>query len=71
VKEILKNTALGLVWLALTIGQVRLIGTMNKDGQMNTVLSLVLWLGGQLIILSPILWYTWKTRHVGDAPSSG
>ena len=68
-KDIIVNTLLGLGWLALTIVQVRFIGgTLNADGQLGTGASLVAWLGGQCLILSPILLKIWRERALGNAP---
>ncbi len=68
-KEILINTLLGIAWLALTILQVRFIGgTLNADGQLGTGASLFAWLGGQLVILTPILLKIWRERTLGNAP---
>ncbi len=66
-KQILVNTFLVILWVLLTIGQVRLIYVLNDSMALGTVGTLAAWLVGQLLILSPMIWIIWRDRTVGNA----
>ena len=67
-KAILFNTFLGILWLFLTILQVRFMGTFAAANNMGVGTAIVLWLVGQCVILSPLLWIIWRDRSHGNAP---
>ena len=65
--QILVNSALALVWLALTVGLVRLIHQVGAEGGLSPVAAVLAWLVGQLVILSPIVLIAWRRRKDGAA----
>ena len=67
--QILLNTGLAFVWAALTVGLVRIIHQVGAEGGLSPVAAVLLWLVGQLVILSPVVLMAWRKRHDG-APES-
>lgn len=64
-REIVINLLLVVVWIGLSTGLVRLIATLNESTRLGGSGAVALWLVGQLVILSPLLWIIWRDRNVG------
>ena len=63
--EIAKNLLFFVIWLALTVVLVWGIHTLTTSQELGPAVSVVLWLLGQCVILSPLLWFIWSDRKTG------
>lgn len=68
--EILKNLMLFALWVALSAALVYGIFFLTAEGAMSGGAAVVLWLIGQLAILSPLVWILWVKRHEGRRADS-
>jgi hypothetical protein len=64
-RQIVINLLLFLVWLLLTAGLVRGIHEITERTPLGAGTAFALWIVGQFVLLSPIVWGAWRTRNVG------
>jgi hypothetical protein len=64
--EILKNTILFLLWVAASAALVYGIYQVTADANVSGTASVMLWLVGQLLILSPLVRVLWVNRNQGN-----
>ena len=64
-REIIGNLLLLGIWIVLSGVLVRLIYALNESSPIGGGTAVLLWLAGQLVILAPLLRFTWRDRAVG------
>jgi hypothetical protein len=62
-REILVNTLLFALWLALTVLLVRVIAWAGEAYLLRGWQAVALWLVGQFVILLPMTAFLWRHRH--------
>ena len=63
--QILFNLGLVAVWVALSAGLTRVIYVASERAVIGDMGAVGLWLLGQLVILSPLVYVVWRDRAVG------
>ena len=64
-REIVVNLLLVGVWIGLSAGLARLIFVFSESTPIGGATAVILWLVGQLVILSPLIRIIWRDRAVG------
>ena len=63
--EILKNTLLFALWVLLSAALVYGIFLAGEDGAISGGTAVMMWLIGQLVILTPLIRILWVNRKQG------
>jgi hypothetical protein len=64
-RQIAINLLVFAVWLLLTAGLVRGIYEITERTTLGAGTAFALWMVGQFVLLSPLVWGAWRARNVG------
>jgi len=62
-REIVVNTLFFVAWLVLTAVLTRTVAWAGEEYVLRGWQSVLLWMAGQVVILSPLIGFLWKNRH--------